>query len=161
MVLWESRTKTANGSNSRIPTEVQISAGGVAYRKKGEVVEIVVTSVGEQNRWQLPKGLVDRGETSEEAALREVREEAGVVTEMVDLIDKIEYWYYSKGSKRIRFHKFVYFYLLRYKSGNTEDHDKEVNEARWVDIDTGQDMLTFKSEKNMVARAKEMIKPSE
>jgi 8-oxo-dGTP diphosphatase len=143
---------------SDIPTEVQISAGGVAYRKKGKVVEIVIISVGEQNRWQLPKGLIDKDETSAEAALREVREEAGIETEMIDLIDKVEYWYYSKrGSKRIRFHKFVYFYLLKYRSGNTEDHDREVKEARWVSIDTGQNMLTFKSEKNMVDRAKEMI----
>jgi len=143
---------------SNIPTEVQVSAGGVAYRKKGKTVEVVIVSVGEHNRWQLPKGLIGKGETSAEAALREVREEAGIDTEIIDLIDKVEYWYYSKGSgKRIRFHKFVYFYLLKYVSGNTEDHDREVNEARWVDVDTGQDMLTFKSEKNMVARAKEMI----
>lgn len=147
---------------SRIPTQIQISAGGVAYRKKGKEVEIVVISVGEHSRWHLPKGLIDTDETSAEAALREVREEAGIETEMIDLIDKVEYWYYSKGgSKRVRFHKFVYFYLLRYKSGNTEDHDKEVNEARWVDIDKGQDMLTFKSERYMVVRAKEMIKSLE
>lgn len=147
---------------SEIPTEIQISAGGVAYRKKGKIVDIVITSVGEHNRWQLPKGLIDRGETIAEAALREVREEAGIETEMIDLIDKVEYWYYSKrGGKRVRFHKFVYFYLLRYKSGNTEDHDKEVKEARWVKIDEGQGMLTFKSEKNMVAKAKEMIEALE
>ena len=147
---------------SRIPTEVQISAGGVAYRKRGKVVEIMVISVGPHNRWQLPKGLIDKGETSAEAALREVREEAGIEAEMIDLIDKVEYWYYSKGSsKRVRFHKFVYFYLLRYKSGSTEDHDKEVKEARWVDINQGQGMLTFKSEKNMVVRAKELIESIE
>jgi mutator protein MutT len=144
---------------SNIVTEIQISAGGVAYRKKGETVEIVIVSVGEQNRWQLPKGLIDKGETSAEAALREVREEAGIETEVVELIDKVEYWYYSKGSaRRIRFHKYVYFYLLKYRSGSAEDHDREVNEARWVDIDTGQNMLAFKSEKNAVGRAKEMIK---
>jgi 8-oxo-dGTP diphosphatase len=144
---------------SNVATELQISAGGVAFRKRGKMVEIVIVSVGEHNRWQLPKGLVDKDETSAEAALREVREEAGIETYMIDLIDKVEYWYYSKRKgKRIRFHKFVYFYLLRYRSGNTEDHDDEVKEARWVNIDTSQHMLTFKSEKEMVARAKEMIK---
>jgi 8-oxo-dGTP pyrophosphatase MutT (NUDIX family) len=143
---------------SNILTEIQTSAGGVVYRRKGETVEIVIISVGEQSRWQLPKGLIDKGETSAEAALREVREEAGIEAEVVDLIDKVEYWYYSKGSgKRIRFHKYVYFYLLKYRSGNTEDHDREVNDARWVDIDTGRTMLAFKGEKEMVSRAKGMI----
>src|ERR1700742_81282 len=99
---------------SGIPTESQISAGGVAYRRKGEGVEIALISVGERNRWQLPKGLIDDGETSQAAALREVREEAGIETEMIDLIDKVEYWYYAtKKGERIRYHKFVYFYLLR------------------------------------------------
>ena len=144
---------------SKIVTESQISAGGVAYRREGEAIEIAIISVGEQGRWQLPKGLIDKNETSEQAALREVREEAGIETEIIDLIDKVEYWYYAKrGGKRIRFHKFVYFYLLEYRSGDTADHDREVNEARWVDIDAGLNMLTFKSEKDMVARAKEMIK---
>src|ERR1044071_5937172 len=127
---------------SNILTEIQTSAGGVVYRRKGETVEIVIISVGAQNRWQLPKGLIDKGETSAEAALREVREETGIEAEIVELIDKVEYWYYSKGSsKRIRFHKYVHFYLLKYRSGNTEEHDREVNEARWVDIDAGQNML--------------------
>ncbi|HYP27709.1 MAG TPA: NUDIX domain-containing protein [Blastocatellia bacterium] len=146
---------------SKVITEDQTSAGGVAYRRKGEAIEIAIISVGEHNRWQLPKGLIDKNETSAEAALREVREEAGIETEMIDLIDKVEYWYYAKrGVKRIRFHKSVYFYLLKYRSGDTKDHDREVNEARWVDIDTGLSMLTFKSEKNMVIKAKEMIKSS-
>ena len=131
----------------------------MAYRNEGHTVEIVIISVGEQNRWQLPKGLIDKGETSAEAALREVREEAGIETEIVTLIDKVEYWYYSKGShRRTRFHKYVYFYLLKYKSGDTGDHDREVNEARWVDIDVGQDMLTFKGEKDTVGRAKEILR---
>lgn len=143
---------------SDTPTEIQISAGGVAYRKRGETVEIVIVSVGEQNRWQLPKGLIDKGETSEEAALREVREEAGIETEMIGLIDKVEYWYYSKRrGKPTRFHKFVYFYLLEYRSGDTEDHDREVNEARWVKIDAAPSMLAFKGERKMAERAKEMI----
>ena len=143
---------------SDIPTESQISAGGVAYRRNGETIEIALISVSERNRWQLPKGLIDDGETSAVAALREIREEAGIKTEMIDLIDKVEYWYYAtRRGERIRYHKFVYFYLLRYQSGSTKDHDREVNEARWVSIDEARNMLAFKSEKGVVSRAKEMI----
>jgi 8-oxo-dGTP pyrophosphatase MutT (NUDIX family) len=143
---------------SKVPTKLQISAGGVAFRKHDGPVEVVLISVGENNRWQLPKGLVDRGESTEEAALREVREEAGVETEMIDRIDRLEYWYFSKEQGHsVRYHKFVYFYLLRYKSGDVRDHDHEVNEARWVDIDDAIKMLAFDNEKKIMEKAKELI----
>jgi len=118
----------------------------------------VLISVGEDNRWQLPKGLVDKDESTEDAAIREVREEAGIDTEIVTRIDKVEYWYFWKeNGQRIRYHKFVYFYLLRYKAGDVRDHDHEVNEARWLDIDDAIEMLAFDNEKKIMEKAKELI----
>lgn len=143
---------------SQVPTQLQISAGGVAYRKRRGRIDVAIISVGEENRWQLPKGIVDKGESTEAAAMREVREEAGIETEAIELLDKAEYWYYGKNrAGRVRFHKFVYFYLLRYKSGDVRDHDHEVNEARWVSINEAVDMLAFSSEKKIVERAREII----
>jgi 8-oxo-dGTP diphosphatase len=143
---------------SNVPTKTQVSAGGVAFRKSESNIYVAIISVGEARRWQLPKGMVDEGETNEIAAMREVREEAGVETRMVELIDKIEYWYFSKNrGERIRFHKYVYFFLLQYISGDVADHDHEVNEARWVEIDRAREMLTFSSEKKIIERAKAMI----
>jgi 8-oxo-dGTP diphosphatase len=142
----------------KVPTKRQVSAGGVAFRVRGHRTEVAIISVGDDSRWQLPKGLVNRGETVESAAVREVREEAGVETEIVTPMDTVEYWYYSTlAGKRVRFHKLVSFYLLRYKSGNVRDHDHEVNEARWVTIDRALEMLTFASEKRIVDRAKQLI----
>ena len=141
-----------------MPVVNQVSAGGVAFRAVGATIEVALISVGEANRWQLPKGIVDAGETPEAAALREVREEAGLTTELVEQLEKIEYWYVgNKDSQRVRFHKFVYFYLLRYSSGNIQDHDWEVNEVRWVEINQAQQLLAFKSEKLVVAKAAERI----
>jgi 8-oxo-dGTP pyrophosphatase MutT (NUDIX family) len=141
-----------------IPTETQVSAGGVAFRRRRGKVEIALISVGEQARWQLPKGIVGRDEPPESAALREVREEAGIETELIGPLDTIEYWYVSsKRGQRVRFHKFVHFYLARYRSGDVRDHDHEVNEARWVSIDEASDLLAFASEKKIVQRAKELI----
>ena len=143
---------------SKLPTKLQISAGGVAFRKQDGRIDVALISVGEENRWQLPKGLVDKGESTEDAAIREVREEAGIDTEIVTRIDKVEYWYFWKeNGQRIRYHKFVYFYLLRYKSGDVRNHDHEVNEARWVDIDDAIKMLAFDNEKKIMAKAKELI----
>jgi 8-oxo-dGTP diphosphatase len=143
---------------SSTPTRAQVSAGGAAFRRHNGRVEVVLISVGEKPRWQLPKGLVGKNETPEEAALREVREEGGVETELIELIETIEYWYYGGGAKKVRFHKYVHLYLLRYLSGNVEDHDHEVHEACWVEIDTAVEQLAFKSEKQVVQKAKEMVR---
>lgn len=142
----------------KIPTETQVSAGGVAYRRRGEQVEIALIAVGHEPRWQLPKGLLQPAESPEAAAMREVREEAGIETDLVELLDKIEYWYVSQQQgQRVRFHKYVYFYLLRYRAGDVRDHDGEVNEARWVEIAQALAMLTFENEKKVVQRARELI----
>jgi 8-oxo-dGTP pyrophosphatase MutT (NUDIX family) len=139
--------------------KLEISAGGVAFRRRRQIIEVALISVGEKGRWQLPKGLVDKKESTEAAAMREVREEAGIDTEMAGRIDKIEYWYFSKYSPQpARIHKFVYFYLLKYVSGDVSDHDAEVNEARWVEIDEAIKMLAFDSEKKIAEKAKAMIK---
>jgi 8-oxo-dGTP diphosphatase len=141
------------------PSRIQVSAGGVAFQKQGEEIQIVLISVGQLKRWQLPKGQISPWESIEAAAQREVREEGGIETELLGLIDTIEYWYYSgSGEKRVRYHKFVHFYLLRYRSGNVLDHDAEVNEAIWMEIDQALDMLAFKSERSIVEKAKTVIR---
>lgn len=142
------------------PTVEQISAGGVAFRHKNSELQAVLIKVGENpERWQLPKGLIDKGETPEIAALREVREETGIETDLIEKIETIEYWYYGNShGKRVRFHKFVHFYLLKYRSGDTQDHDHEVMEARWFELDKAIRKLTFKSEKETLQKAKKLIR---
>ena len=121
---------------SAYATKEQVSAGGVVFRRRGRGVEVALISVGEEGRWQLPKGLVARGESPGEAALREVREETGLECETVAPLETVEYWYFSKGGPaRVRFHKHVHFFLMRYKRGDVGDHDAEVNEARWMKIE--------------------------
>lgn len=142
----------------RLITQDQVSAGGVAFRRFKKKPKLVIVSVKPNLRWQLPKGIVDPGETPEITAVREVQEEAGVQTELLELIDTVEYWYQRiQYGKHIRFHKFVHFYLLQYIDGNVEDHDHEIEEARWVNFDEAMEMLAFKSERDVVARAQELI----
>jgi 8-oxo-dGTP pyrophosphatase MutT (NUDIX family) len=97
---------------------------------------------------------VDSGERPEAAAMREVREEAGVSTRFVAPLERIEYWYQrTDGTGRIRVHKFVHFFLLEYVSGDVADHDHEVMDARWIDIREAERMLAFASERKVVAAA--------
>lgn len=143
----------------KFPIVEQISAGGAAFRQLDERLEVAIVAVNPSRRWQLPKGIIDAGESAEIAALREVREEAGIETELIELIEKVEYWYVGNHQgERVRFHKFVYFYLLKYLSGEVENHDHEIAEARWVKVDEAVEMLAFKSEKDVVAKACELIK---
>ncbi len=143
---------------SKMPTRLQTSAGGVAFRRSGGEIRVALISVGEPRRCQLPKGIVGNDETTEAAAMREVREEAGVDTELIEPLDKVEYWYVSRERGRaVRFHKFVHFYLLRYVGGDVRHHDDEVHEARWFDIDAAIAALAFAKEKQIVSRAKERL----
>ena len=145
-------------TGTKVPTLDQVSAGGVAFRGKDSDVEIAIVSVRPSLRWQLPKGIVDAGETPKEAAVREVKEEAGVETDLISLIETIEYWYRSaRNGKPVRYHKYVHFYLLEYRGGDVANHDHEIEEARWVSFDEALEMLEFKSEREVVEKAREMV----
>ena len=146
--------------NSLMPTLDQTSAGGVAFRHTGDRAgfEVALILVGPQGRWQLPKGLVNSGETPESAALREVAEETGLRPALVAPIDVIEYWYYgSHGAQKVRFHKRVHFFLLQYLAGDVADHDHEVDEARWVGLEAAQEMLSFASERKIAEKAAALL----
>ena len=142
----------------KLPVREQVSAGGVVFRRDDDRIDVVIVAVGSNNRWQLPKGLVEKDEKPETAAVREAREEGGVDSEVVEHIETVEYWFAGlDGGERVRFHKRVHFYLLRYLSGDTSRHDWEVNEARWVPIDDAKSQLAFDNERRVVERARELI----
>jgi len=130
----------------------EFSAGGVVVNPDREVVVIVPTrrAADGSRVLALPKGHPDGGESAAEAALREVREEAGVEAEVVGSLGQVRYWYQRNG-KRIA--KVVEFFLLRYVSGDVADHDHEVEQARWVPAAEAVKTLSYAGERDMVREA--------
>jgi 8-oxo-dGTP pyrophosphatase MutT (NUDIX family) len=147
----------AQAPRVRLRTERQESAGGVAFRRDApnDTALVALVCVGSEHRWQLPKGIVEPGESPEATAIREVREEAGIETSLVAPLETVEYWYVGtqRGGERVRYHKFVHFFLLAYERGDVRDHDAEVEEARWVTAEEAVGLLAFKSEQRVMREA--------
>jgi ADP-ribose pyrophosphatase YjhB (NUDIX family) len=110
----------------------------------------------------LPKGLVDRGENAEHAALREVREETGVEATVVAKLDDIKYIYVRSWGDRARVFKIVSFYLLLYRSGElgaiAPEMRKEVRSAVWIPLEEAPQRLTYRGEREMAERAQQYLK---
>ena len=98
----------------------------------------------------LPKGHPEPGESSIEAATREVREETGLVAEHVEKLGDVRYWYALKGERVL---KIVSFFLFRYSSGSVRDHDHEVVSAEWIPLDEAPRQLAYKGEREMAELA--------
>ena len=137
--------------NHHRATDHRHSAGGVVVR--GAEVLLIASKSG--HRWRLPKGRLEQGETSQQAALRETREETGVTGCLREPLPGIEYWYTEGGQRRI--HKRVDFYLLDYVSGEPVEFDRhEVAEAAWFSWDEGLRRLWFENERSVLRRAREL-----
>ena len=104
----------------------------------------------------LPKGHLDQGENDEAAAIREVGEETGVVAELIVKLGDVEYSYDRRGRRR---NKRVAFYLFEYRSGSLEDHDHEIEDARWMPLEEAVRELTYAGEREIVRRALSRLSP--
>jgi len=136
-------------------TRRHTSSGGVIYKAKEDGIQVVLISHYNQKGkliWCLPKGSVEKGESLQETAIREVREETGVFGRVLEKIGQIQYWFYSK-EEETKIFKTVHFYLLEYLRGDEKDHDSEVDEARWVALQEAMGMLTHSSERTIMEKA--------
>ncbi len=177
------RSETNRFQKGRI--EQPVSAGGVVYRVTDGTVETVLcgrllparspqkieapaakpgaatdgrikSGSGEEVRWSLAKGTPDAGETLEETALREVREETGLDVETQAPIKSIDYWFADRAGD-VRYHKTVHFYLMVPVGGDTSLHDPEFDVVEWFSFERALEVLQYPNESEVLRRALELI----
>jgi 8-oxo-dGTP pyrophosphatase MutT (NUDIX family) len=122
----------------------EISYGGVVVRDE----ELLVITPAGKRVTGLPKGGPNVGETPEQTAVREVREETGINAKVRERLGDVRYWYRRDGRK---IHKTVTFFLCDFVSGSTEDHDHEVDEARWIPLSDATRVLSYSGERALVS----------
>ncbi|MFN3479700.1 MAG: NUDIX hydrolase [Thermodesulfovibrionales bacterium] len=136
--------------------KIEVSSGGVIFRKRDDRIEVALVAVKDGRVWCLPKGLIEKGEDERQTAVREVMEETGLTGRIIDKIGDISYWYFIK-EENVRCKKTVHFYLLEFISGDTEGHSWEVDRAGWFEIDEALRMLSYKDERDILNKAREML----
>ena len=129
-----------------------VSAGGVVLaelRPDAPVALVASRSVRGTLQWTLPKGAQEQGETVEETALREVREETGLEVELAGPLDTIDYWFVWAPEKT-RYHKFVHYFLMRAVGGDFTDHDHEMEAAAWFEPAAARRQMSFANERRLL-----------
>jgi ADP-ribose pyrophosphatase YjhB (NUDIX family) len=134
-------------SDARLRPQYQVSAGGLVLDELGNVLLIRARDLRDRPVWTLPKGALTTGESSEAAALREVREETGYRCQVVRELEAVTYWFQREG-RRIR--KTVHWYLMRPLEKEGE-HDHEVDEVRWATVAEADNLLRYDSDRRLLA----------
>jgi 8-oxo-dGTP pyrophosphatase MutT (NUDIX family) len=142
---------------ARLRTGTATSAGGIVVRFDDGVPSLVV---GARRRdrdlltWTLPKGTPNAGETREQTAIREVGEETGLEVRITRPLDHIQYSFVQSGT---RIHKTVHYFLMEPVGGALERHDHEFDQVRWIDFAEAARVLTFETERALVAQAASVL----
>ena len=145
------------GAGARLRTARATSAGGIVVRYESGRPWLVVGSRRRERdgrTWTLPKGTPDGDETREQTALREVTEETGLEVRITGPLDSIEYWFVEAGT---RIHKTVHYFMMEPVGGDLAGHDHEFDEVRWIPFAEASTLLTFQTERSLVALATERL----
>jgi ADP-ribose pyrophosphatase YjhB (NUDIX family) len=142
-----------NDNSARNDRRIAYSAGGVIYRAGAAGVEVALIATNGGLRWGLPKGHVRRGETAEAAAMREIAEETGLSGEIERHLATIDYWF---RVGRMRVHKYVDLFLVRYTQGTLAPQPAEVDDARWFLLDEAQQLASFEREREVLQQVRQL-----
>jgi len=135
-----------------VRTARAVSAGGVVLaelRPDAPVALVAHRSARGSLHWTLPKGAQEPGESVEQAALREVREETGLEAEFLGPLDTIDYWFVW-APEQTRYHKFVHYFLMRAVGGDFADRDHEMEDADWFEPAQARRRMSFANERRLL-----------
>jgi 8-oxo-dGTP pyrophosphatase MutT (NUDIX family) len=136
-----------------------VSAGGVVYRRTEDGhIEVVLASRRTRRgdlAWGLAKGGIEDGETREDAAVREVREETGLRAEIEEDLGDTRYMYVWED---VRIRKTVHFFLMPHTGGDIGDRDDEMEEIRWFPLERALKRAAYRGERDVLARAAEILR---
>lgn len=127
------------------PAEV-LAAGGVVVRDRGGGLEVLLVHRPKYDDWSFPKGKLDPGESFEQAALREVREETGLTCRIDRLLSPIRYRDARGRAKEVR------YWLMEVVSGEigSRPADLEVDELRWISPVAAGKLLTYGRDRDLL-----------
>ena len=144
-------------SPTKYPTKRAVSAGGLVVQDRANgrwVLLIARRSAAGALQWTLPKGGLEDGETLEEAAVREVREETGIYGEIIAELGVVDYWFVWRPDA-VRYHKYVHYYVMRPLSGHLHERDDEAEHVAWLPIHDALALMTHLNERDLVATMRE------
>jgi 8-oxo-dGTP pyrophosphatase MutT (NUDIX family) len=135
----------------------EVSAGGLVVRRGDGAAEAALIGRFDRRgrlRWSLPKGHVEAGETTEQAAVREVAEETGISGRITATLGSVEYSFTTRGR---RVHKRVHHFLMEAVAGELSDADVEVAEVAWVPLAELGTRLAYPGERRLASRAVNLL----
>lgn len=148
--------KDTQQKTGRVHVKREFSSGGAVVKNNLWLVTLSAQSIlFPKQVWRLPKGWVDVGETLEQAALREVREEAGIEAKIIKKIETIKYFF--KHPERGNILKFVTFYLMEWERDLPEGFGEETSEIAWLSFEKTYKKLSFGGEKQILKKANEIL----
>jgi len=127
-----------------------VSAGGVVVQRLVDRIQVALVGSSQRETWYLPKGGLDKGETIEQAAVREVVEETGLDVRVVRPVRAIYYWFNARGT---RVHKTVHYFLMEATGGGFSQRDTENDRAAWFDLAEALSLMTYENEADVVQEA--------
>lgn len=129
------------------------SCGAIVYRKSHGNIEILLIKHVNSGHWSFPKGHVEAGETEEETALREIKEETGIDV-IIDSTFRETVTYFPRKDTQ----KVVVYFLAKAKNFEYVPQEEEIAQIKWVDIGYATSVLTYENDKTIVNKAKLAIR---